>query len=150
MHYLTDHPGQISFSIKEFTISWSLIRLMSIESVMPSNHLILCRPLLLPSIFPSIRVFSNESSLCIRWPNYWSYWIPWYWMIFAQDGQWDSALGLTAIKLKIPKSSPVQNHFLFFFIPLKTAIGFFFNLSGETSSLSLTISLSLIQAITIL
>ena len=47
---------------------------MSIESVMPSNHLILCRLLLLlPSIFPSIRVFSNESALCIRWPNYWSF-----------------------------------------------------------------------------
>ena len=47
---------------------------MSIESVMASNHLILCRPLLLlPSIFPSIRVFSNESALCIRWPNYWSF-----------------------------------------------------------------------------
>ena len=47
---------------------------MSIESVMPSNHLILCRPLLpLPSIFPSIRVFSNESTLCIRWPKYWSF-----------------------------------------------------------------------------
>ena len=46
---------------------------MSIESVMPSNHLILCRPLLLPSIFPSIRVFSNESTLHIRWPKYWSF-----------------------------------------------------------------------------
>ena len=47
---------------------------MSIESVMPSNHLVLCRPLLLlPSIFPSIRVFSTESSLCIRWPKYWSF-----------------------------------------------------------------------------
>ena len=46
---------------------------MSIESVMPSNHLILCRPLLLPSIFPSIRVFSNESALCIRWPKHWSF-----------------------------------------------------------------------------
>ena len=58
-----------------FTISWSLLRLMSIESVMPSNHLIiLCRPLLLPpSIFPSIRVFSNESVLHIRWPKYWSF-----------------------------------------------------------------------------
>ena len=49
-------------------------KFMSIESVMPSNHLILCRPLLLlPSIFPSIRVFSNESALCIRWPKYWSF-----------------------------------------------------------------------------
>ena len=46
---------------------------MSIKSVMSSNHLILCRPLLLPSIFPSIRVFSNESALCIRWPKYWSF-----------------------------------------------------------------------------
>ena len=56
------------------TNSWSLLKLMSFESVMPSNHLILCYPLLLlPSIFPSIRVFSNESVLCIRWPNYWSF-----------------------------------------------------------------------------
>ena len=56
------------------TNSWSLLKLMSIESVMPSNHLILCRPLLLlPSIFPGMRVFSNESVLCIRWPKYWSF-----------------------------------------------------------------------------
>ena len=56
------------------TISRSLLKLTSIESVMPSNHLILCCPLLLlPSIFPSIRVFSNESVLCIRWPKYWSF-----------------------------------------------------------------------------
>ena len=51
-----------------------ILKLMSIESVMPSNHLILCRHLLLlPSIFPSIRVFSNESVLCLRWPKYWSF-----------------------------------------------------------------------------
>ena len=50
-----------------------LLKLMSIESVMPSNHLILCRPLLLPSIFPNIRVFSNKSVLHIRWPKYWSF-----------------------------------------------------------------------------
>ena len=57
-----------------FTISWSLLKLMSIELVMPSNHLILCRPLLLPpSISPSSRVFSNESVLRIRWPKYWSF-----------------------------------------------------------------------------
>ena len=61
---------QASLSI---TNSLSLLKLMSIESVMPSNHLILCRPLLLPSIFPSIRVFSNESGLCIRWPKYWNF-----------------------------------------------------------------------------
>jgi len=56
-----------------FTISWSLLKLMSVESVMPSSHLILCRPLLLPSVFPSIRVFSSESVLHIRWPKYWSF-----------------------------------------------------------------------------
>ena len=57
-----------------FTISRSLLKFMSIESVMPSNHLIPCHPLLLlPSIFPSIRVFSNESALHIRWPKYWSF-----------------------------------------------------------------------------
>ena len=57
-----------------FTISWSFLKLMSIESVMLSNLLILCRPLLLPpSIFPSIRIFSNESAFHIRWPKYWSF-----------------------------------------------------------------------------
>ena len=62
---------QASLSI---TNSWSLPKLMSIKSVMPFNHLILCRPLLLaPSIFPSIRLFSNESALCIRWSKYWSF-----------------------------------------------------------------------------
>ena len=62
---------QASLSI---AISWSLLKLMSIESVMPSSHLILRHPLiLLPSIFLSIRVFSNESVLCIRWPKYWSF-----------------------------------------------------------------------------
>ena len=62
---------QASMSI---TNSWSLLKLMSIESVMPSNHLILCHPLLLqPSIFSSIRVFSKESVLCIRWLKYWSF-----------------------------------------------------------------------------
>ena len=62
---------QASLSI---TNSRSLLKLMPIESVMPSSHLILCRPLLLlPSIFPSIRVFSNESTLHVRWPKYWSF-----------------------------------------------------------------------------
>ena len=62
---------QASLSI---TISQSLLKLMPIESVMPTNHLILCCPLLLlPSIFPGIRVFSSELTLCIRWPKYWSF-----------------------------------------------------------------------------
>ena len=61
---------QASLSV---TNSWSLPKLMFTELVMPSNHLIFCYPLLLPSIFPSIRVFSNESGLHIRWPKYWSF-----------------------------------------------------------------------------
>ena len=62
---------QASLSV---TNSWSLLRLMSIKSVMPSNNLILCHPLLLlPSVFPSIRVFSNESALRMRWPKFWSF-----------------------------------------------------------------------------
>ena len=60
--------------LQSITNSQSSLKLMSIDSVMPSNHLILCHPLLLPpSIFPSNRVFSNESVLCIRWPKYWSF-----------------------------------------------------------------------------
>ena len=62
---------QASLSI---TNSWSLLKLMSIESVVPSSHLIFCHPLLLlPSIFPSIRIFSNKSVVCIRWPEHWSF-----------------------------------------------------------------------------
>ena len=82
---------QASLSI---TNSRSLLRPMSIESVMPSNHLILCRPLLLlPSVFPSIRVFSNESVLPIRWPKYWSFSISpcneYSWLIFFRKDWWD-------------------------------------------------------------
>ena len=67
--YEMQHAG-----FQSITNTWSLLRLMSIKSVMPSNHLILCcRLLFLPSIFPSIRVFSNESVLCIRWPQWWSF-----------------------------------------------------------------------------
>ena len=67
--WATAHQAFLSF-----TISWSLPKFMPIELMMPSNHLILCCPFpLLPLIFPSIRVFSNESALCIRWPKYWSF-----------------------------------------------------------------------------
>ena len=68
-------PGTAAYqSFLSFTISQSLLKFMSTELVMPSNHLILCFPLLLlPSIFPSTRVFSNESALHIRWPKYWSF-----------------------------------------------------------------------------
>ena len=68
------HGLQARQASLSFTISWSLLKLRSIESVMPSNHLILCHPLLLlPSIFTSIRVFSSESALHNRWPKYWSF-----------------------------------------------------------------------------
>ena len=67
--WTTAHQASLSF-----TVSWSLLKLMSIELMMPSTHLILCCPLLLlPSIFLSFRVFSNESVLGIRWPEYWSF-----------------------------------------------------------------------------
>ena len=69
LHGLAARQASLSF-----TISWNLLKLMSIESMMPSNHLILCVPLLLlPSIFASIMVFSNKSVLHIRWPKYWSF-----------------------------------------------------------------------------
>ena len=67
--WITAHQASLSISN-----SWSSLRLTSIESMMPSSHLILCCPLLLlPPILPSIRVFSNESTLCMRWPKYWSF-----------------------------------------------------------------------------
>ena len=68
-------PGMATRQVSlSFTISWSLIKLMSLELVTPSNHLILCHPLrLLYSILPNIRVFSNELALCFRWPKYWSF-----------------------------------------------------------------------------
>ena len=71
---LCDPMDHSTLGLPSITKSQSLLKLMSIESVMPSNYLILCRPLLLlPSIFPSIRVFSNESAVHIRWPKYWSF-----------------------------------------------------------------------------
>ena len=71
--FVTPQTAACQASLR-ITNSWSLLKLMAIESVMPSNHLILYRPLLLPpSIFLSIRVFSSESVLCIRWPKYWSF-----------------------------------------------------------------------------
>ena len=95
------------------TNSQSLLKLMSIESVMPSNHLNLCHPLLLlPSVFPSTRVFFNESVLCIRWPMYWSFifWTEMNWPIYLQK-----YLGFVLfpsfldIVFKIKESSSTQN-----------------------------------------
>ena len=66
------HPHRLQACLS-FTISQSLLKVMSIESMMPYNHLIFCCSLLLPSVFPRIRIFSNESALCITWPKYWSF-----------------------------------------------------------------------------
>ena len=98
-----DCSTQVSLS---FTISWSFLKLMTIESVMPSKHLILCCPLLLlPSIFPSIRVFSNESALQIRWPKYWS-------LIFRVD--FLGSTGLISLQSKgfsrVFSNTTVQKH----------------------------------------
>ena len=87
-----------------FTISWSLLKLMSIESVTPSNHLILCCPLLLPSIFPSIRVFSNESALHIRWPKYGSFS---FHISPPKNIQGRFSLGLTGLILQFKELSSV-------------------------------------------
>ena len=83
------------------TNSWSLLKLMSIELVMPSNHLILCHPLLLlPSIFPRIRVFSNESVLHIRWPKYWSFSFS---ISPSMNIQGQFPLGLTGLISSLPR-----------------------------------------------
>ena len=72
--FVTPWTADQDWDSLSITNSWSLLKLMFIVSVMPSNHLILCHPLLLlSSVFPSIRVFSSESVLCIRWPKYWSF-----------------------------------------------------------------------------
>ena len=88
-----------------FTVSQSLLKLMSIESVMPSNHLILCCPLLLPSIFPITKAFSIESVLCIRWPKYWS---------ISPSNEYSGliSLGLTGLISLLSKklSSLLQHH----------------------------------------
>ena len=94
---------QASLSI---TNTWSLLKLMSTELVMPSNHLILCHPLLLmASIFPSIRVFSNESVLCIKWPNYWSFSFNEYLGLISFRIDWFDVLAVQGT-LK----SPLQHH----------------------------------------
>ena len=100
---------QASLSI---TNSWSPPKPMSIESVMPSNHLILCRPLLLlPSVFPIIRVFSKESTLCFRWPKYWSF--------SCNIGPYNEHPGLISFRMqskgfsRVFSSTTVQKHQFF-------------------------------------
>ena len=113
---------QASLSI---TNSQSLLKLISIESVMPSNHLILCRPLLLsPSTLPSIRAFSNEAVLCIRWPKYWnfsfsispsseySHWFPlgWTgWTSLQSKGLWRVFSSVWSVLTYLSKHSPASS-----------------------------------------
>ena len=99
------------------TVSWSLLKPMSIVSAMPSNQLILCRPLLLlPSIFPGIKVFSNESALCIKWPKYWifsiseysgliSFRMDWFHLLAIQ-GALKSLLQHHSLKASVLQCSP--------------------------------------------
>ena len=94
-----------------FTISWSLLKFTSIESVMLSNHLILCRPLLLlPSVFSSVGVFSNELALCIRWPNYWSF------QLQHQSFQWLFRVDFLKDWLVGSPCSPRESSLFFFLI----------------------------------
>ena len=100
--------GQTSLS---FTISRSLLKLMSIKSVMPSNHLILCHPLLLlPSIFPSIRVFSNELALHMRWPKYWSF-------SFSPSSEYSGLISLRIEWFDFPKAMAPHSSTLAWKIP---------------------------------
>ena len=95
---------QASLSV---TISWSLLKFRSIESVMPSNYLILCRPLLLlPPIFPSIRVFSNESACCMRWPKYRASTLA---SVFPMNIQDRFPIGLTGL-ISLQSKSVLQHH----------------------------------------
>ena len=121
-----------------FTISQSLLRLMSTESMMTSNHLILCHTLLLPSIFPSFRVFSNESALRIRWPKYWSFASAS--VLPIQDWFPLGLTGLTSLKSKGPSSllqhqsskASILQHSTFFMVQLSHP----FMTTGETISLT--------------
>ena len=96
------------------TNSWSLSKLMSIESVRPSNHLILCPLFLLPSIFPSIRVFSNESALHIRWPKYWSFNFNIQWTLDWSPLRWTGWISLQSKGLsRVFSNTTVQKHQFF-------------------------------------
>ena len=114
---------QASLSI---TNTQSLLKLMSIESVMPSNHLILCHPLLPPSIFPIIRVFSNESVLHIRWPKYWSFSFSIspsneYWGLISFRIEWFDLLAVqgtlkSLLQHHSSKASILWDRYIYFFI----------------------------------
>ena len=108
---------------QSFTISQSLLTLMSIESVMPSNHLIVCHPLLLPSIFPSIGVFSKESGLCIRWAKYWTFKTTYRVTTPCQANVWNFIMQLEDFKNEwgeklVEQSGKDKLKTLYLFVPL--------------------------------
>ena len=113
-----------------FTVSQSLLKLMSIESLMPSNHLILCCPLLLlPSIFPSIRVFYSESVLHIRWPKHWSFSFSIspsneYSGLISFSTDWFGLLAVQETLSRVFSNTTVQKHQIFSFLysPTLTSI----------------------------
>ena len=115
--------SQASLSI---TNSQSLLKIMSIESVMPSSHLILCRPVfLLPSIFLSIRGFSNESALCIRWPKYWSFSLSpsnEYWGLISSKIGWFDLLAVQGTLKRLlqyhSSKASILQHSAFFIVQL--------------------------------
>ena len=110
-------PWTAALHALSITNSQSLFRLRSIESVMPSNHLVLCRPLLLPSVFPRIRVFSSEPVLYIRWPEYWSFSFSISPSVIIQDWFPLGLTGLISLKSKglwrVFSNTRVQKHQFF-------------------------------------
>ena len=136
-----DAACQACLSITNFQ---SLLKLMSIELMMPSNHLILCHPLLLlPSIFPSIRVFSNESVLCIRWPAYWSFSFS-----TSPSSEYSGLISFRIDRLDLPavqgtfksllqyhsSKASILQHLAFFVSPTLTSIGFPGGSDGKVSA----------------
>ena len=134
------HCSMPGLPVQSITNSQSLLKLMSVESVMPSNHLILCRPLLTPSIFPSISIFPNESVLHIRWPKYWNFTSASVLPINIQDWfplGWTGLMSLQSKGLSrvfSQKHSKVQKHWssVFFIVqlshPYTTTGNCFFNM----------------------
>ena len=101
-------PHELQHTRLPFTISLSLLKFMSIELVVPSNHLILCHPLLLlPPVFPSIGVFSDESVLCIRWPKYWNFSFS---ISPSNECSWLSSFGINWFDLQGTLKSLLQHH----------------------------------------
>ena len=133
-----------------FTISVSLLKLMFFESVMPSNHLILCHPLLLPSVSPSIRVFSSESALGIMWPKYWSFSISpsnEYSGLISFRIDWFDLLAvqgtLKSLLQHHSSKASVLQHWAFFMVPLSRP----YMTNGKTIALTIWTSVGKVMSL---